>query len=1192
MNKFYIYDTRFYNGKLNEFEKQFKIKKSYDKILSYIPYEKNKKNNGNIENYSYESDDEGCFHNKQSFKELKKRNKDNIFNEPTKRKLITTIFGITPNHEKIAIHILDYSTEIYIKIPSHIVRNNNEKIFTKKIIEEIKTTLKNKHYNHHISKKLRYRTQIIKKHEYINYKSEKSFIKLRFKNSNTRRIWVFFASGLLYNRKTKKFTHYFKQLERKKIHEENKGKYNIIKTYGNDEIEPYMFYKDSRERMKPSGWHKLNNFKNVPHEYKRTKSSYEVIVKYKNEIEYINDVKNDIPMISYFVFDIECYPRYTKNRMVNKRIKELKKQGKSLNYIKNNIKNIKLHPNKENNDPITNISICTAIFKDGIYGNYKHYMLSLGAFDDETPNKYIFDIDIIKDKQKKKKIDEIETEYELLLFKNEKELLIKFFDLLKYHSPMIISHYNGNYYDWEWIIHVAKREKIEDHLLNNFNMINKLTKIYYRKSFTYGSRKYSQHMHPKYYGCIDYDDYFYYKRTTDTKYPDNKLDTISGIKLKKNKIGLEYYDMYELIRKAMFMPKEAKISNKRKLKYIKRVSYYCIIDSIRVMQLLMVDNNIKTLFVNSIIDEISPYLLYHSTSTKKLLSLISKYCKKQNYIIRHKKLLEAEQKLMFWKEYENDSDVKNGYNKIQNPNNIKYETIRKNKYIKDTILGWKNKGGFVFNPIPGIYNWIVPIDFKSMYPNMIRSKNLSPELVVHNDKIDKYINDENRNKFKKLQWTRKDNKVMSLWIKKKGLNNDEGILSQLSTRFLEARQIYKNKLHKYKNKEYKKGRKMDDIINDVEYFINNTIQLAFKIKVNSIYGSCGTPSSPLYCIEVAGLTTEYSREMMAHIISIIEKFGGKVIYGDTDSELCDFSAVLKIGDGEDEQEFLNKLYELGNKVCEAINEDSIKRGLKNAKIEIDDGIYKRLILSDKKKKYSGVLVLDGDINKQKLKIMGHYFKKRDSSPLDKTIGNLVTTTALYKNIKDIPRIIDQLAVDIWDRKYNYKHFICGEKYKGHYGENSTARLAIIRNIIMKHDLNNLPSIDEKVNYIYKNYNIFLSKRSRGGIPSDIKVNNYIWPVKLISNTDSEESIDINYLKYYIKIVRGLGNILKHAYKTDNLIDIIFNNVIQYRPIKFFRYDNTEITNDNPFVIYTKSTDTLKKITYDDFLKKFIEKNLK
>lgn len=55
-----------------------------------------------------------------------------------------------------------------------------------------------------------------------------------------------------------------------------------------------------------------------------------------------------------------------------------------------------------------------------------------------------------------------------------------------------------------------------------------------------------------------------------------------------------------------------------------------------------------------------------------------------------------------------------------------------NRIVNDKVISINEKveGAIVMTPTPGMYDWIGSIDINSLYPNIIRSLNISPEMIV------------------------------------------------------------------------------------------------------------------------------------------------------------------------------------------------------------------------------------------------------------------------------------------------------------------------------------------------------------------------------------------------------------------------------------------------------------------------------
>jgi len=175
------------------------------------------------------------------------------------------------------------------------------------------------------------------------------------------------------------------------------------------------------------------------------------------------------------------------------------------------------------------------------------------------------------------------------------------------------------------------------------------------------------------------------------------------------------------------------------------------------------------------------------------------------------------------------------------PNKPTYDEIserRKNTY----------QGAFVFKPTPGLYKDIIIFDFRSLYPSIITSHNISPDTLnceccedeKHVPEFDKY------------------------WFcsKKKGFIST--VLEGIITRRMRVKEIMKN-VDKKKLKLF------------------NARQYALKTIGNSMYGYMGFFGARWYSIECARSITAYGRYYIQKVIEDAKKAGFKVLYSDTDS---------------------------------------------------------------------------------------------------------------------------------------------------------------------------------------------------------------------------------------------------------------------------------------------------------------------
>jgi len=179
-----------------------------------------------------------------------------------------------------------------------------------------------------------------------------------------------------------------------------------------------------------------------------------------------------------------------------------------------------------------------------------------------------------------------------------------------------------------------------------------------------------------------------------------------------------------------------------------------------------------------------------------------------------------------------------------------FNEIIPNRPKYDTIMERRNEtyeGAFVMEPKPGFYNKIVVFDFKSLYPTLIVTKNISPSSLNKN----------------------KGNKTPEVEIKGRKryyyFDTKESFIPKLVKELILKRNEIKNKL--------KNGR--DSSLEGRSY--------ALKTVANSIYGYFGFFGSRYHSMECAASITAWARQYIKEVIIKAEKEKFEVIFSDTDS---------------------------------------------------------------------------------------------------------------------------------------------------------------------------------------------------------------------------------------------------------------------------------------------------------------------
>ncbi len=163
----------------------------------------------------------------------------------------------------------------------------------------------------------------------------------------------------------------------------------------------------------------------------------------------------------------------------------------------------------------------------------------------------------------------------------------------------------------------------------------------------------------------------------------------------------------------------------------------------------------------------------------------------------------------------------------------------------------KYRGGLVVEPTEGIHFNVSVMDFASLYPSIIKVRNLSYETV-------RCTHDEC-----------KTNTIPGTthWVCAK----KNGLTATLIGSLRDLRVNYYKSLSKNPN------------LSADQKQLYTVVSQALKVILNASYGVMGAEIFPLYCLPVAEATTAVGRFTILETIEKCKSFGIDVLYGDTDS---------------------------------------------------------------------------------------------------------------------------------------------------------------------------------------------------------------------------------------------------------------------------------------------------------------------
>ena len=275
------------------------------------------------------------------------------------------------------------------------------------------------------------------------------------------------------------------------------------------------------------------------------------------------------------------------------------------------------------------------------------------------------------------------------------------------------------------------------------------------------------------------------------------------------------------------------------------------------------------------------------------------------------------------------------------------------------IKGKKYQGAEVLKPVSGIHFDVTVLDFASLYPSIIKTRNISYDTVCCSHEVCK-------------------NNIIP-YTKHWSCTKKIGMASLLIGSLKELRVNH----FKVLSKKAKTEKDRD---------INNTIAQALKVFLNASYGVIGAETFSLYFLASAEAVTAIGRNIISKTIETAKSKSLPVLYGDTDS-------VFVHNPTQEQVDYLINF-------CK-----------KHYSIDLEvDKEYKYLVLSDRKKNYFGVKK-DG-----KLDIKGLSGKKSNTPPFVKRLFNDVLeklkpiqNISDFNEVKQEIRYVMKTVVDDFDK---------------------------------------------------------------------------------------------------------------------------------------------------------------------------------
>ncbi len=493
----------------------------------------------------------------------------------------------------------------------------------------------------------------------------------------------------------------------------------------------------------------------------------------------------------------------------------------------------------------------------------------------------------------------------------------------------------------------------------------------------------------------------------------------------------------------------------------KMIAEYCIQDCALVSNLMIkleiLTNNIS---MASVCHVPLHYIILRGQGVK-CLSLVAKFCRREGYLIPVMKVQE------------------------ESTENVGYE------------------GATVFEPETGFHRKPIPVlDFNSLYPSSIISKNVSHETLVVSPEYDNLPN----YTYYDVNYNSHDGSVIHCRYAKK---NDEfmttnpakskfGIIPTILMGLLSERKLTKKEMDK-ETDPFKKN-------------ILDGKQLALKVTANSVYGQLGAPTSPIYFKHGAASTTAIGRDMLCLSRDFVENHLTNILkslydaYINDDNELLEslMKKYLKERDAKFEQElmpFLNDLFTHFKFKPRVVygDTDSIFINMDFKDINTDEDLYDRNTLRYNielgkitsrflktllpyphnmeyektfhpfalmsKKKYIGNKFED-NVNKYKRISMGDVLKRRDNAKIVKrVIGGMVNIMMEEIDLDKAIRFVTKAITDMLQGKFGIHEFVTSKTLKGNYKDRTRLAHVVLADRMALRDPGNAPELNDRIPYV-------------------------------------------------------------------------------------------------------------------------------
>ena len=266
---------------------------------------------------------------------------------------------------------------------------------------------------------------------------------------------------------------------------------------------------------------------------------------------------------------------------------------------------------------------------------------------------------------------------------------------------------------------------------------------------------------------------------------------------------------------------------------------------------------------------------------------------------------------------------------------------------------------------------------------------------------------------------------------------------------------------------------------ETDEFMKNVLdkrQLGYKVTANSLYGQCGAKTSSFYEKDCAASTTATGRLLLIYAKNVIEE-----CYGNTICDTTKYGPVLTKAEyiyGDTDSVFFTfNLQTLdgelirGKKALEITIELAQQAGHLASKflkgphdLEYEKTFMPFCLLS--KKRYVGILH-ETDPENGKRKDMGIVSKRRDNAPIVKDVyGGIIDILMKEQNIEKAVNFLKDCLRNMVDEKYPIEKLIISKSLRSGYKNPQQISHKVLADRMTQRDPGNKPGSGDRIPYVF------------------------------------------------------------------------------------------------------------------------------